>query len=226
MYDRPSGPLSGQRLIAILAVVGLAWFVIGSLQPGPSRISMWGGQNPFAQGKAAGQSAPVAQGGGITGQTVAQAGRGLGGGLVPEGNPLRDAKAVMTQGYGVGSHAPADAWGAIDLAIDGDGDGSADPQGSLGRPIYATHAGVVKVTPNSVPAGNHVWVINDEYKTGYSHLAGFAVESGQQVQAGDLIGYLGSTGQSSGPHLDYQVWKMVNGSWVNQNPLDYGGADR
>ena len=79
MYDRPSGPLSGQRLIAILAVVGLAWFVVSSLQPGPSRISMWGGQNPFAQGKAAGQAAPIAQAGGITGQTVAQAGRGLGG---------------------------------------------------------------------------------------------------------------------------------------------------
>jgi len=44
------------------------------------------------------------------------------------------------------------------------------------------------------------------------------VQDGQEVKRGELIGYVGSTGQSSGPHLDYQVWE----DGVNVNPLDYG----
>jgi hypothetical protein len=141
---------------------------------------------------------------------------------MPNGNPLNVPNAVMTQGYGVGSHAPADVWGAIDLAIDSNGDGSADPQGTWDQPIYATHSGMVKVTANSFPAGNHVWVINQRFKTSYAHLNGFAVSNGQMVQRGDMIGYIGSTGQSSGPHLDYQVWHNSNGTWLNVNPLEYG----
>ena len=231
MYRGPANPFQTQRVVALLAIIGLSWFVISSLRPDEARMSLWGGQSPFAQSQS---SAPLAAAiaqpsGGITGMTAQQTGRGsgpFGGGTTPQGNPLRDAHAVMTQGYGVGSHAPAEIWGAIDLAIDGDGDGVADPQGSYGKPIYASHDGVAKVTPNSVPAGNHVWIINDEFKTGYSHLEKFAIENGQQVHAGDLIGYIGTTGQSSGPHLDYQIWKMINGAWVNQNPLDYGGADK
>jgi murein DD-endopeptidase MepM/ murein hydrolase activator NlpD len=124
----------------------------------------------------------------------------------------------MTQGYGVGTHAPAATWGAIDIAIDSNGDGHADPQASDGAPIYATHRGVVTVTPNSVPAGNHVWVRGEHYRTGYSHLKRFAVQTSQVVERGTLIGYMGATGKASGPHLDYQVWK----DGVNQNPLSYG----
>lgn len=142
--------------------------------------------------------------------------------VVPHGNPLRAANTVITQGYAIGTHAPAGTWGAIDLALDGNGDGRADPAGTQGRPIYATHAGVVEVTPESWPAGNHVWVTNAEYRTGYAHLASFTVASGQHIEAGTQIGTIGSTGMSSGPHLDYQVWKKEPNGWVNQNPLDYG----
>ena len=137
---------------------------------------------------------------------------------LPWGNPTDNAAAVMTQGYGVGSHAPAAIWGGIDIAIDGDGDGRADPQGSDGVPIYATMRGIVEVTPDSEPGGNHVWVRGERYKTGYAHLKAFAVETGQAVSRGTLIGYMGATGHASGPHLHYDVWK----DGVNQNPLDYG----
>jgi murein DD-endopeptidase MepM/ murein hydrolase activator NlpD len=140
----------------------------------------------------------------------------------PFGNPLGTANTVMTQGYGTGSHAPAVTWGAVDLALDGDGDGRADPEGTRGQPIYATHGGVVDVTRDSWPAGNHVWVMNDQYRTGYAHLLSFAVSDGERVERGTLIGYIGSTGQSSGPHLDYQVWHKENGAWVNVNPLGFG----
>ena len=137
---------------------------------------------------------------------------------MPWGNPTDSTAAVMTQGYGVGSHAPAAVWGAIDIALDGNGDGAADPGSSDGAPVYATMRGVVKLSPNSVPAGNHIWVLGGRYKTGYAHLKSFAIQNGQLVTRGTLIGYIGSTGHSSGPHLDYQVWK----DGVNQNPLEYG----
>lgn len=134
----------------------------------------------------------------------------------PSGCPVVAEHVVMTQGYGVGSHAPVEVWGAVDLAVDGDGDGQADPNGSLGAPLRATMPGLVHLTANSYPAGNHIWVIGDQYKTGYSHLLAFEVQDGQYVQRGDIIGRLGSTGESSGPHLDYQIWR----DGVNQNPLD------
>lgn len=152
-------------------------------------------------------------------------GRGLPGALRPYGNPLRAPNTVMTQDYGVGTHAPAEIWGAVDLALDGDGDGLADPEGSWDQPVYATHSGVVTTTPNSYPAGNHIWVSNDEYRTGYAHLSGFAVRNGQTVRQGELIGYIGSTGMSSGPHLDYQVWVKQGDGWVNVNPLEFGALE-
>lgn len=212
MGDRWIGTGWGGALLLMIIVAFLIWPRLGS---DGVRLSTWRPQDTIAQvGLTARQPA------GLSG-FASQQGRGLGSDP-PQGNPLQAPNAVVTQGYGVGTHAPAAIWGAVDLAIDGDGDGAADPDGSWNHPVYATHGGVVKVTPNSYPAGNHVWVTNDEYRTGYSHLAEFAVSDGQMVQRGDLIGYLGSTGMSSGPHLDYQVWVKQGDAWVNVNPLDYG----
>lgn len=128
----------------------------------------------------------------------------------PTGCPVQPVggHVVITQGYGVGSHAPASIWGAVDLAVDSDGDGYAEPAATWYTPVAATHAGSVRVDLNTYPAGNHVWVEDEAsgWRTGYSHLAVVTVISGQRVQAGDVIGMIGSTGASSGPHLDYQVW--------------------
>src|SRR6476661_8148147 len=89
---------------------------------------------------------------------------------------------------------------------------------AAGAPVYATHNGVVQLARDTYPAGNHIWVIGAHFKTGYSHLKDFAVQDGQAVKRGDVIGYVGSTGEASGPHLDYQVWQ----DGANVNPLDYG----
>lgn len=155
----------------------------------------------------------------ITSTMLYFTGRGAGNdAAMPWGNPLQQQRTVITQGYGVGSHAPASVWGGVDLAIDGDGDGQADPQGTWDARVYATHAGVVELSPNSYPAGNHIALHGDGgWRTGYAHLKGFAVADGASVTAGTVIGYVGSTGQSSGPHLHYDVWH--NG--VNVNPLEH-----
>jgi transcriptional regulator with XRE-family HTH domain len=129
----------------------------------------------------------------------------------PHGCPLAPeiGGIVMTQGYDVGTHAPASIWGAVDLAIDGDGDGSGDPGATQGMLIAATLGGVARVTLNSWPGGNFVRVVDEQsgWSVAYAHLESVFVVEGQTVQAGDTIGTVGSTGQTSGPHLHYEVWR-------------------
>jgi murein DD-endopeptidase MepM/ murein hydrolase activator NlpD/transcriptional regulator with XRE-family HTH domain len=136
----------------------------------------------------------------------------------PLGCPVQPTagRVVMTQGYGVGTHAPATVWGAVDLAVDSNDDGYADHAGSWYQPIVATHDGHVSVSLDSYPGGNYVSVRDPSgvWRTGYAHLALVTVSSGQFVRAGEQIGLLGSTGMSTGPHLDYQVWR----SGVNIDP--------
>ena len=55
------------------------------------------------------------------------------------------------------------------------------------------------------------------YTSRYGHLSEYAVKSGQKVARGDVIGYMGSTGYSTGPHLHYEVWR--NGKPLN--PREY-----
>lgn len=215
-----TNPFAVARIIIIgLAVIGFGMLVMNVIAPDDTaRLSLWS--------QPAGQVVQPAAANGLNAAMLPpNSGRGQPQDLRPYGNPLGVPNTVMTQGYGVGTHAPAVTWGAVDLAIDSDGDGYADPQGSWGHPIYATHSGTVRVTPNSYPAGNHVWVTNDAFRTGFAHLESFAVSSGQTVQRGDLLGYMGSTGMSSGPHLDYQIWEKRDGNWVNVNPLDYNVLD-
>lgn len=194
-----------RALLLVLALLGLGYLFAQTQQP-PLQTSAWRG----AMGGVA-NSGQL-----ISGAAVAQV-DGAPSPDQPIGNPLRSARVVLTQGYGVGSHAPAEVWGGVDLALDGDGDGAADPQGTMGAPIYATHDGVARVRPNTWPGGNYIAIENSRYKTAYAHLDSFAVVDGQPVVRGQIIGYVGSTGQSSGPHLHYEVWE--NGS--NRNPLDY-----
>jgi len=142
----------------------------------------------------------------------------------PIGCPVAPTRGrvVMTQGYGVGTHAPAEIWGAIDLAVDGDGDGFAEAWASWYAPIVATHDGFATVTPNSYPGGNYVSLQDPGgiWRTGYGHLALITVVSGQFVRAGEQIGLMGESGMASGPHLDYQVWR----SGVNIDPTALVGC--
>jgi murein DD-endopeptidase MepM/ murein hydrolase activator NlpD len=80
----------------------------------------------------------------------------------------------------------------------------AAPQGT---PIYATANGTVEVAGNTGNGyGNHV-VINHGYGYGtlYGHMFKVKVRAGQKVKRGEVIGYVGSTGKSTGPHCHYEV---------------------
>jgi murein DD-endopeptidase MepM/ murein hydrolase activator NlpD len=86
-----------------------------------------------------------------------------------------------------------------------------------GTPIYATGDGRVKTAARMEGGyGNHV-VINHGYgyQTLYAHMVRIKVRAGQQVKRGEVIGWVGSTGKSTGPHCHYEV--SVNG--VDVNPI-------
>lgn len=85
-----------------------------------------------------------------------------------------------------------------------------------GTPVYALGDGTVIHAAYSGGAGNYIKIRhNSVYTTGYMHLRGYAkgIHSGVRVKQGQLIGYVGSTGLSTGPHLDFRVWK--NGMPIN-----------
>ncbi|MBV8254962.1 MAG: M23 family metallopeptidase [Chitinophaga sp.] len=84
-----------------------------------------------------------------------------------------------------------------------------------GTPIYATGNGVVEeASLSDVGYGNHVVVRHGYgYKTLYGHMLRMKVKAGQSVKRGDVLGWVGSTGKSTGPHCHYEV--MKNGTKVD-----------
>lgn len=91
-----------------------------------------------------------------------------------------------------------------------------------GTPIYATGDGVVARADNTASGyGNHIVIRHGfGYETLYGHLSKYKCRAGQSVKRGDIIGYVGSTGRSEGPHLHYEVHK--NGKVVNPLNFYYG----
>jgi len=89
----------------------------------------------------------------------------------------------------------------------------------IGTPIYATGDGVVTRADNKASGfGNHVEIDHGyHYSTLYAHMSKIACIVGQKIKRGDVIGYVGNTGLSTGPHCHYEVHK--NGEPVD--PVNY-----
>jgi len=130
-------------------------------------------------------------------------------GLSPSLTPLPKAKATITSPFGVRNHP------TLGRPIKHNG---VDFGSGKGTEIYAADKGKVIVSEFNSSFGNYVVI---EHKDGqsstYAHLDKLSVSKGEMVTKGQIIGYSGSTGRSTGAHLHYEV--RVKGTPVN--PKDY-----
>jgi murein DD-endopeptidase MepM/ murein hydrolase activator NlpD len=93
-----------------------------------------------------------------------------------------------------------------------------DFSASIGTPIFATASGTVTRASRHGSLGNLVEIDHGNgFVSRYGHLNGFTVKKGDTVERGDIIGHLGNTGRSTGPHLHYEV--VHNGR--SENPWLY-----
>ena len=92
----------------------------------------------------------------------------------------------------------------LDIAVD------------IGTPVYAAAMGTVEMAGWNGGYGQYVKIRHGNgYESAYGHMSGIAVTTGQQVRKGEIIGFVGSTGYSTGPHLHFEVF--VDGE--NIDPL-------
>ena len=111
--------------------------------------------------------------------------------------PLDGAK--LSSNFGMRKH-PISGFNKMHKGID-----FAAPKGT---PIYAGGNGVVEVAGVNGGYGKYIRIRhNNEYKTAYAHLNSFkkGIKKGVRVNQGEIIGYVGSTGKSTGPHLHYEI---------------------
>lgn len=115
---------------------------------------------------------------------------------LPNGSPVKNAR--ISSNFGNRTHPVSGkrrSHNGIDYAV------------NTGTPVYATADGVVEaVRPSNKGSGNFVRLQHSfGISSSFSHLQKFNVEAGAFIKKGDLIGYSGNTGLSSGPHLHYEV---------------------
>ena len=94
-----------------------------------------------------------------------------------------------------------------------------------GTPVRATANGTVKKASFSKPNGNYVFLRHPgNYETRYLHFSRIAkgMRPGVKVEQGDVIGYVGSTGYSTGPHLHYEL--LANGKHQNPRTISFPEA--
>jgi murein DD-endopeptidase MepM/ murein hydrolase activator NlpD len=119
--------------------------------------------------------------------------------------PLADG--VMRSGYGFRKH-PILGYGKMHTGVDW--------AASHGTPIYASGNGSVEKVGWESGYGKYIRIRHTNgYETAYGHMSGFArgIETGKRVRQGQVIGFVGSTGLSTGAHLHYEI--MVNGRFVD-----------
>ena len=85
----------------------------------------------------------------------------------------------------------------------------------IGTPIYATGDGGVERLKNKMTGYGKVVIINHGfgYESLYAHMSKIIVKPGEKVKRGQIIGYVGNTGRSTGPHVHYEIRK--NGKPIN-----------
>ena len=94
-----------------------------------------------------------------------------------------------------------------------------------GTPIYAAMDGIVASAGRNAGYGNFVKLAHASgLASGYGHLSRIAVRAGTRVRVGQVIGYVGSTGMSTGPHLHWEVWR--NGASINPRAISFNRVEQ
>ncbi|MEM9137481.1 MAG: M23 family metallopeptidase [Cyanobacteria bacterium P01_F01_bin.42] len=115
----------------------------------------------------------------------------------PTGNPVKGA-FEMSSDFGIRPNPYGGGY---------EGHDGVDLLGDYGTPIYATAGGNAERAHYGGGYGYHVLIKNSQgYETLYAHLSKLAVQPGQEIQQGQLVGYMGSTGRSTGTHLHYSIY--------------------
>jgi murein DD-endopeptidase MepM/ murein hydrolase activator NlpD len=121
----------------------------------------------------------------------------------------------VTSGFGMRKH-PILGYSTMHQGV--------DFAASTGTPILASGGGTVEFAGRKGGYGNFIKIRhNGQYETAYGHLSRFAkgLSQGDKVKQGQVIGYVGSTGRATGPHLHYEV--IVEGKHVNPMKLKFAG---
>lgn len=123
---------------------------------------------------------------------------------------IAPVRGILTDGFG-GRSDPFTGEPGTHTAI--------DISSAVGQAIRAPADGIVVKAEWANGYGNVIYLMHpySGYSTRYGHLSSFAVPPGKHVKRGEIIGYVGSTGRSTGPHLHYEV--RLNNNPVN--PLEY-----
>ncbi len=109
--------------------------------------------------------------------------------------------------------------------------GGVDIAAPIGTPIYAAHSGVVQRAGTASGFGYAVWILGDDgYVTVYGHVNQYFVRAGERVRAGEEIAEVGNRGESTGPHLHFEVHPrgvMYGGHsdpvpWLRARGIDLG----
>ena len=126
--------------------------------------------------------------------------------MVPSGMPVVDTR--LSSDYGMRDH-PVLRRRAAHKGVD-----LASPTGT---PIFATADGIVSRADRFSSYGLYVSIEHgDDIQTRFAHMSRLAVSEGERVRKGDIIGYVGSTGRSTGPHLHYEI--RIAGVAVDPRP--------
>jgi murein DD-endopeptidase MepM/ murein hydrolase activator NlpD len=116
-------------------------------------------------------------------------------------------------------------WGALH--------GGVDIAAPIGTPIYAAHSGVVQRAGTASGFGYAIWILGDDgYVTVYGHVNEYYVRAGERVRAGEEIAEVGNRGESTGPHLHFEVHPrgvMYAGHsdpvpWLRARGIELGGC--
>ena len=135
-----------------------------------------------------------------------------GGGKTSFISPVPAGSAVVTDAYGYRVH-PIYGYYAMHSGV--------DLAAATGTPVYAIAGGNVNVSSYSNVNGNYVSISHGNgYGSLYAHLDYATVSAGEFVSQGQIIGYVGSTGWATGPHLHFEI--HLNGATVN--PMSYISA--